>query len=469
MPVVVKKTLGNLLQDEHNNYYELVSFFLDSDISNLEKEKKATYLLNDELDKIQLDKISLPHHPQDIKESYKNENQIVGQCYQDYLNRRKAGSEREYFKNVGQAFEFLIKVAPVKKVDGSWLYSLMKYWSDPVFHDLILIYLEELGLGQAKANHVCIYDNLLRKLGLEDFELFLEDEYYHQPAIQLALAYAPPVFIPEIIGFNLGYEQLPLHLLITNYELKELGIDAKYFNLHITIDNLDNGHAHKSFKVFENIYKKYKDKEAFMEKVKRGYALNQQGISSVHIIKNLNLENLVHAILKRKALVGQWVHNDQQEIGCKTINQWLTNPQEIGSFIDQLVEKKWIKLNCNPEESVFWRMISHAEGKMYGVFTPAERQIIHDWMGGEQHASKVLPYKNNLSKVEPLQDYLFRHMLDEQLQNLQAKVDQTDRFELKFCKLMPFLAPEFHHQGIGLWSTRKYAELLFPYLTVPAR
>ncbi len=57
----------------------------------------------------------------------------------------------------------------------------------------------------------------------------LPDEYYHQSAIQLALAYAPSDFIPEIAGFNFGYERLPLHLLITNYELKGLGIDSKYF------------------------------------------------------------------------------------------------------------------------------------------------------------------------------------------------------------------------------------------------
>jgi hypothetical protein len=35
----------------------------------------------------------------------------------------------------------------------------------------------------------------------------------------------------------------------------------RYFNLHITIDNIDNGHADKAIKVIENIYDKYRDKE----------------------------------------------------------------------------------------------------------------------------------------------------------------------------------------------------------------
>ncbi|KCX83817.1 hypothetical protein J568_4476 [Acinetobacter baumannii 6112] len=41
MPVVVKKRLLDLLQDNQQNYYELFVFFLDPDVSSFEKEKKA--------------------------------------------------------------------------------------------------------------------------------------------------------------------------------------------------------------------------------------------------------------------------------------------------------------------------------------------------------------------------------------------------------------------------------------------
>ena len=105
-------------------------------------------------------------------------------------------------------------------------------------------------------------------------------------------------------------------------------------------------------------------------------------MGSTQIIQSLDLENFVHNILKRKALVGQWVHNEKREFSCKTINQWLSNPNEIVSFINQLIENKWIKINKNPEESLFWKMIHHEDGKMYGVFSPTEKQIIHDWIAG---------------------------------------------------------------------------------------
>jgi hypothetical protein len=52
-----------------------------------------------------------------------------------------------------------------------------------------------------------------------------------------------------------------------------------------------------------------------------------------NIIKNLNTEDFVHRILKRKALVGQLIHNETRQFGCKTINQWLSNPEDIAGLI----------------------------------------------------------------------------------------------------------------------------------------
>ncbi|WP_204274120.1 hypothetical protein, partial [Enterobacter ludwigii] len=75
-------------------------------------------------------------------------------------------------------------------------------------------------------------------------------------------------------------------------------------------------------------------------------------------------------IFKRKALVGQLIHNETRQFGCKTINQWLSNPDDIAGLITHLTEHKWIKFNTDPEQSVFWRMINEENGKMFGVFNP---------------------------------------------------------------------------------------------------
>lgn len=463
MSVVVKQRLLELLQEQNQNFYELFNFFLDGNISCHLKQNKATELLRYELEHIGQSESSLPNEIEEFKRWYLNENTKVCLEYQDYLKKRQEGAQRQYFANIAQAFEFLIKVAPTKKVDGAWLYSVIKYWHDIEFHELILIYLEELGGGYEKSNHVCIYNNLLHSLGLEDFEYYLDDAYYHNAVVQLALAYAPPEFIPEIIGFNLGYEQLPLHLLISNYELKELGIDAKYFNLHITIDNLANGHAHKSLKVLEQVYKGFKNKDDFLNRVKQGYALNNLGISSTQIIKNLNTEHFVLQIFKKKAQMGQFIHNDQKVIACKTVNQWLGKPEQIADFIQTLINKKWIKLNAEPEESPFWKMIHYPDGKMYGVFTPAERRIIHDWIAGEV-STEALP--TNLFKSADLNfhnaDLSYLNVAEFDI--LKQQIAETSHSGLTLNTLIPFLAPHVHHSNIGLWSTQKYAAILFPYL-----
>jgi hypothetical protein len=78
-------------------------------------------------------------------------------------------------------------------------------------------------------------------------------------------------FLPEVIGFNLGYEQLPLHLLITAYELKELGIDPYYFTLHITVDNADSGHGRKAVEAVFDCDAPVGDSGDFYRRVRSGY------------------------------------------------------------------------------------------------------------------------------------------------------------------------------------------------------
>src|SRR5690606_34000122 len=81
----------------------------------------------------------------------------------------------------------------------------------------------------------------------------LNDDHYIQGAIQLSLARNTDQFLPEVVGFNLGYEQLPLHLLITAHELKELGIDPYYFQVHVTVDNAGTGHARKALEAVRTL------------------------------------------------------------------------------------------------------------------------------------------------------------------------------------------------------------------------
>lgn len=463
MPTAVKERILHLITKDHQKYYEIVEFFLDPAISQSAKELKSFHILENEMQNVNPDDIDMPEDLNLLGEWIEQKNRTQCEHYKEYLERRENGAGREYFSNLSKAYEFLYKVAPTKKVDGSWLYSMTQYWNDPVFRDFIQIYLEELGLGSEKSNHVSMYNTILLTHGLDQLSINLPDEYYHQAAVQLALAYAPSEFIPEIAGFNLGYEQLPLHLLITNYELKELGIDPQYFNVHITIDNFDNGHAKLATNAVKKLASHYRSQEEFFRKLKIGYLLNDKGISSVKIIKNLCSEKMVLEIFKKKALVGKHMHNNKCKFNNKTTNEWLSAEDEIEDFIFELIKIGWIKLNQPPEESKFWSMIHNDDGKMFGVFSAVEKTFIYDWIAGNSKNPK-----HNLINKEFVKNFLetstFSYLANHELAELKKQMASSTNAGYKINKLLKYLAPHMHHQEIGLWSTQRIVEILFPSL-----
>ncbi|BDE24114.1 hypothetical protein OCUAc20_26140 [Acinetobacter baumannii] len=77
MPVVVKKRLLDLLQDNQQNYYELFVFFLDPDVSSFEKEKKARDFLVKEIDKLEMKEIDFPSDINLIKAWCENDNKKI--------------------------------------------------------------------------------------------------------------------------------------------------------------------------------------------------------------------------------------------------------------------------------------------------------------------------------------------------------------------------------------------------------
>lgn len=302
--------------------------------------------------------------------------------YRRYLVRRRSGAPRQYFRNKAHALYFLKSVAPTKLVDGSWLYGLLRHWRDPRFAHLIHIYLEELGEGVGSYNHVLIYKKLLSGNGCDQWQ-HLSDAHYVQGAIQLCFADQADLFLPELIGFNLGYEQLPLHLLISTYELEELGIDPWYFRLHVTVDNADSGHAWKSLQALHEALPKVGDRTQFYRRVCNGYCLNELGMGSTAVIAAFDMDAQLRQVLARKSTLGRLVHSDSCRIGGRTVNSWLGTPGGIPAFLDVLQREGWIRRHQPPGNSPFWRMIQGDRAPMFGVFDAYEQQLIHDWIAGD--------------------------------------------------------------------------------------
>ena len=408
--------------------------------------------------------------------------EAVGLAYREYLTGRKQGVPRRYFGNTSHALNFLKGAAPTKLVDGAWLYGTLGHWEDPDFHPLIKTYLEELGDGVPDKNHVTLYRRLLAAHGCEHWES-LSDEHFVQGAIQLALAHNARDFLPEIIGYNLGYEQLPLHLLITSYELNELGIDPYYFTLHVTVDNAGSGHAFKAVQALRNLMAQSSDPAAFYRRVQDGYMLNELGASTTSIINGFDLEAELIDIFRAKAVIGQNMHSDYCRVGGRSVNDWLADPEQTATFLRALGDAGWIQRGQPVEQSRFWRLIQGERAEMFGVFSSYEQQVLRDWIvtpadaGCAVRTGRVLSHRARQRQLDVLNQHgersgypergLIRRRQagadvggDNELRQLEERVANANGKSEVMAMLSNLMSPALHHTAIGLMATRMYSRLL---------
>lgn len=417
----------------------------------------------------------------------------AGRQYREYLQARKAGAARRYFSSKSHALYFLRAVAPTKLVDGAWLYGLLQRWHDARFTALIRTYLEELGEGLPDKNHVVLYRKLLAAHGCEQWDN-LPDDYYTQGAIQLALSQHADDFLPEVIGFNLGYEQLPLHLLITAYELNELDIDPYYFTLHVTVDNAATGHAKKAVQGLLDALPRVADAGDFYRRVVNGYKLNMLGANTLSIIGSFDLQQELLAVFAEKAAVGAQLHSDYCRVAGRTVNDWLAEPGQLPAFLASLEQMGWIRRHQDPYNSRFWKLIHGERAEMFGVFTAYEQQLIYDWIAGESQQQtgglhklsghpRQLSFKARQRLFDTLgqpapnrqhgmaargvirQHLLHDHAAESQegfnadLRLLEEKLAAMPGREQAMRLLTGLMSPAAHHTPAGLMATRIFTRL----------
>jgi hypothetical protein len=405
--------------------------------------------------------------------------EAVGAEYREYLAARKQGAPRRYFSSRAHALYFIKGVAPTKLVDGAWLYGLLAQWDNPDARPLIRTYLEELGDGMPDKNHVRLYRKLLGTHSLEHWEQ-LPDDHFVQGAIQLALACNADQFLPEIIGYNLGYEQLPLHLLISSYELNELGIDPYYFTLHVTVDNAATGHAHKAVQAVEQMLPACADRDAFYRRVLDGYLLNEPGASTTSVIREFDLEHELVQLLAAKSTVGKSLHSDYCRVAGRSVNDWLSSPANIPGFLDALQSAGWISRGEAPEHSRFWRLVSGERAEMFGVFSQYELEVLREWIastpGTAATSVRVISHRarqralDNLGQQAPRGPYPERGLIrrhahedennDNELRQIEARVAAAGGKQEAMDMLAELMSPALHHTPAGLMATRMFARLL---------
>ena len=418
----------------------------------------------------------LPETPQDLSAWMQANAQAVAAKYSVYLEQRQAGAPRRFFSCRAHALYFLRSVAPTKLVDGAWLYGLLAHWRNGRFDDLVRTYVEELGEGVADKNHVVLYRKLLARYGLDPLD-GVADDLHVQGLVQLALAWNAEEFLPEVIGFNLGYEQLPLHLLISAYELNELGLDPYYFTLHVTVDNGDTGHAQRACHAVLETLPRIGDASTFWQRVRDGSRLAEAGLGTTDVIEGFDIEAEVVRILAKKSSAGHGAHSDYCKVAGRKVNDWLSQPQQIPAFLQALQQAGWIRLGEPVEQSRFWSLLQGERAEMFGVFSSYELQVIHDWIRGAASEDGLAFTERDAptgrarratfraqarlaaarGRAAPVTDNGDGELLDP---DLQALTEQLPRLadDQQMALLVQAMSPAQHWTPAGLHATRLFWE-----------
>lgn len=409
----------------------------------------------------------LPASPDDLLAWMEGNARSVHERHAAYLAERKAGAPRRFFANRAHALYVLRGVAPTKLVDGAWLYGLLPHWRSPRLGDLVRTYVEELGEGAVDKNHVVLYRKLLARHALDPLD-DLPDALYEQGLIQLALGWNAQEFLPEVVGFNLGYEQLPLHLLVTAYELNELGIDPYYFTLHVTVDNAGTGHARRACQAVLDLLPRLEDGGEFWRRVQAGCKLAGAGPGTLDVIESFDIREEALRILARKARAGGGAHSDYCRVAGRGVNDWLREPRQIGGFVAALEQAGWIRFGQPVENSRFWSLLQGERAEMFGVFSSYELQVLHDWIRGAA-SSDGRAYTEAAPSGAPRRRATFRALarnappladagpvtLDPDLALFREQLRRADDAQ-RSALLVRAMSPAQHWTPAGLEATRRF-------------
>jgi Iron-containing redox enzyme len=425
----------------------------------------------------------------------------VGDACQRYLHERKTGSPRILLDR-RHAITVLAQLAPIKLVDGAWLRYIHQIATPfdlrPITRQLWQVLSEELGDGNLHRNHVEIYRRLIQELGVDLPSTHTSDfidshQEWHSVWVfkaavtQLLISLFPLELLPEILGFNLHFETLTLETFILAKELQELGVNAHYFLLHISIDNADSGHACMAAQtVARYLSQVERDQgsgamQAAWRRVKAGYALSafhsrNQGWPPSPITESITkasdrYEKEVCRLLLAKATVSQKLHYAcPVKIGGQTLSQWLdptllaSEPRQLEFLRELSTSTPWVTRG-NAEKSRLIRAMRWG-GKMFGAFTQNEVELLENWINSLQ------PYDLKRVRYCEFSDLSYLG-LDKDITDSETvdPYDDTDfsRIPIHNCSFVPgppIELPKCWTSLIPLWFTHPC--LLESYIAIPS-
>ncbi|KAL1643962.1 hypothetical protein SLS58_004637 [Diplodia intermedia] len=345
----------------------------------------------------------------------------TSQQWAAYLARRARGGPRELVATADAARQWLARQAPLRLVDGAWLGHVQRATTPfalrPFTTASWLVLSEELGDGAPEQNHVRVYRQLLEQVGIAlpapHSADFVEScsavpvEVWRAAVGQLLVSLFAHAFLPEALGFSLHFEEATLETLRAARELRELRLDARYFLLHLCIDNAASGHAAMA----QHVVAGYLDHvradsgpaaaQAAWRRVQAGFVLSEH-LADRHLPANDDdepiprspvEEELLRIVRAKARALQHGTHGaSQARVGPRRLAEWLDDDparwlddggaaavDRQRGFLDALAgSAAWVRRG-DPGASPLLRELRWG-GKMFGAFTRRETDVVRAWI-----------------------------------------------------------------------------------------
>lgn len=299
------------------------------------------------------------------------------------------------FRSRADAIERIRQSAPLNQTDGLWLRNIAKVGPiDEIDGLLTRIWLDEVGGGDPVQNHANIYTALLANVGIDTEPLGTAD-YAHDPALyesaftlpllQLVVSQFSKKYLPEILGMTLYFEWESVELATTQRLLERYDIDATYYRLHVAIDNAAAGHgalAKRAVQRYLTMVRRLSGEEAMQRQWQRvwdGYvAFRTTGTMGNDLREALHsssrARDRVVQMIEQKRQYGSLSHRSATP-ASGIANSLFDSPLQMLAAL----EKSGQVVAGKPAASPLLREFDFG-GRMYKVFTPAERQLWVEWI-----------------------------------------------------------------------------------------
>jgi len=300
------------------------------------------------------------------------------------------------FKTADDLRERIRQFAPFNMSDGSWLRNITRIGPfDETRALLFSVLMDEMGDGEVSHNHSNIYRDLCHAIGFYppdctsyDFAYSPDfiDSGFELPTFELAISQFSETWYPELLGMTLQLELGIIEAKNTIALMQYFGFDAKYWIMHVGIDNPVNGHAQRAMRAIELYLDGVRANgggeaavQAQWQRIWNGYvAFGTTGTFGQDFADALEnkptLDQQVQDMISSKAKFGSMNH-DGHSLGTVPINELFLDPP---TFMKKLVESGYF-IPGDPDNSPFFRLTTFETGRMYRVFTDAELKLWSDW------------------------------------------------------------------------------------------